>query len=451
MIDAGELTTPAKTELTIEDFADPIPIEGLSEPIPAGHQPTRLMLEDATGQGVLVNGTVNIHDDGSGEVVITDDKEFPKPLRTPIKVYGNLIEATRGETVRDEVLGSGDAQQAFQSFTLAKKPLTYLHDPTGPNQRRSTLEVRVNGIKWREEPSFFGTTPTDEIYIVRQNSEGESVITFGDGTYGARLPSGVDNVVATYRFGAGAAVPPAGSITQLVKPVEGLRRVRNPVQAGGGADGDRSEDIRRNAPTAALTLGRAVSTQDFEALARQYGVLNAQVEWGWDKPSQRAAVMVWYIPSGGTSKPSELRRSLRGQTDPNVPIRVTEAKRVYFDLTLEVEHDDRTPPDQVAAGVHEALFHPDTGLLAPRNVSIGRPIFRSRVVEAASAVEGVVAVKRISGMPLSNSELRERDLPEADEDAAEWYVESQAFKIATGTYPYFLDDDINISATRGQP
>ena len=51
--------------------------------------------------------------------------------------------------------------------------------------------------------AFSGAGPQDEVYIVRQNEDGESIVTFGDGETGARLPSGVKNVTASYRFGAG--------------------------------------------------------------------------------------------------------------------------------------------------------------------------------------------------------------------------------------------------------
>ena len=91
-----------------------------------------------------------------------------------------LVQATRGESVFNEVVGSGDASQAFQSFTLGNKPLTYLNAPSAPNGRRSTLEVRVNGIKWKEVPSFFGAGPQEEVYSVRQNDGQETIIAFGE-------------------------------------------------------------------------------------------------------------------------------------------------------------------------------------------------------------------------------------------------------------------------------
>ena len=45
---------------------------------------------------------------------------------------------------------------------------------------------------------------------------------------GARLPTGVNNVVATYRYGSGAAAPPAGSLTVVLQPQPGLRSIAQP-------------------------------------------------------------------------------------------------------------------------------------------------------------------------------------------------------------------------------
>jgi hypothetical protein len=303
MVDSGKLIRPAKTHLNAADFTPPgAPIDGIVEPIPESvAKPSELLLLDAVDNGVLAGGAVDISTSGEGKVQLaTDTPPFEPALRTPITVFGNLVRTTRGESVFNEVLGSGNAAQAFQSFTLSNKPLTYLNDPSAPDGRRSTLEVRVNGIKWKEVLSFFGAGPQDEVYIVRQNDEQETVVTFGDGKMGARLPTGVDNITAIYRFGAGAAKPPARAISQLARPVEGLRRVVNSVAAGGGADSDQPKDIRRNALNSALLLGRAVSVQDFEALAREFGgVINAHIEWAWDETCQRAVVKVWLISDGG--------------------------------------------------------------------------------------------------------------------------------------------------------
>jgi hypothetical protein len=404
MAAAGRLTSVAKTHVDVADFALPgVPVEGVIEPLPAGvAQPSELLLLDAQDNGARANGSVDINLQGEGTVQLAPDMPpFDPMLRTPVTVFGNLVRATRGESVFNEVLGSGDASQTLQSFTLGNKPLTYLNDPSAPNGRRSTLEVRVNGITWREVSSFFATGPLDEAYIVRQNDAQEAVVTFGDGTTGARLPTGVDNITATYRFGAGAAKPPAGAIGQLARPVEGLRRVVNPVAAGGGADADQPKDIRRNAPNSALLLGRAVSIPDFEALAREFGgVINAHVEWAWDETTQGAVVKAWFISDGGDIAKA-LRAFLIGQADPNTPLVAEEAKAQPSQLSIDLEIDPRFNTQIVIEQVKQALTNPDTGILALEHIPIGCPLFRSRIFDAVLSVAGTRSVRAmtVDGQP----------------------------------------------------
>lgn len=400
MISAGRLTHVAKTHLSVTDFPPTgVPIEGLIEPIPESvAKPSELLLLDVQDNGAQANGSVDINPQGEGTVRLVPNTPppFEPALRTPVTVFGNLVRATRGESVFNEVVGSGDASQAFQSFPLGNKPLTYLNDPSAPNGRRSTLEVRVNGITWREVLSFFATGPLDEVYIVRENDAQEAVVTFGDGKTGARPPTGVDNITATYRFGAGAAKPPAGAIGQLARPVAGLRRVLNPVAAGGGADADQPKDLRRNAPTSALLLGRAVSVLDFEALAREFGgVINAHVEWAWDETSQGAAVKVWFISDGGNIAQA-LRAFLIGQADPNTLLIAEEAKAQPSQLIIDLEIAPRFNTQTVIEQVKQVLSNPDTGILAMANIPIGCPLFRSRIFDAVLSVEGTRSVRAMT-------------------------------------------------------
>jgi hypothetical protein len=401
---AGRLTSVARAHLGVADFVLPgVPIEGVVEPLPIGVvQPSELLLLDAQDNGTRANGNADINSKGEGKVQLAPDTApFEPALRTPVTVFGNLVRATRGESVFDEVVGSGNASQAFQSFTLGKKPLTYLNDPLAPNGHRSTLELRVNGIKWREVSSFFATGPLDEVYIVRHNDEQETVVTFGDGKTGVRLPSGVDNITATYRFGAGAAKPPAGVIRQLARPVQGLRRVVNPVAAGGGADADQPKDLRRNAPNSALLLGRAVSVPDFEALAREFGgVINAHVEWAWDKTSEGAVVKAWFISDGGDIA-TVLRAFLIGQADPNTSLVAEEAKAQQSQFIIDLEIAPRFRTQDVIEQVKQALTNPDTGLLALENIPIGGPLFRSGIFDAVVSVEGARSVRAmtVDGQP----------------------------------------------------
>jgi hypothetical protein len=384
LVPAGTPTAELRTRLAHEDD---VRLVG-TEPTEEGTAPERFVLEDRNGRGIAVEGSLDLD---TGALGLDPDAEWEPSLPLPVEVYGNVVRASRGETVAREVLGSGDASLESQSFGLARGPLTYLAAPESAAAVAATLRVWVGGIRWDEAPSFFGTGPEDRVYVVRQDDAGETTVTFGDGLRGARLPTGRDNVVASYRFGAGAATPGPGGITQLARPVPGLAGVRDPAGATGGADAESGDSLRGDAPRSALLLGRAVSIRDLEvAAARVPGVRAVRAEWRWHGERQRPLVQVWYIGSPGIE--ALVSQSLRALSDPSVPIDVDVAAPVAAALAVELRVDPRRSPDEVAAAVRAALLAPDAGPLAPERAGIGRAVFRSRLFEVAMAVPGVDAV-----------------------------------------------------------
>ena len=129
--------------------------------------------------------------------------------------------------------------------------------------------MTVNGLPWKEVPFFYGQAPDAQVFVSRQDNRNKTHVMFGDGINGARLPTGVNNVVATYRIGSGAAMPPAGKLTVIAKSYPGLSSVLNPVAVIGGADADQPQQIVHDAPRSVLTFGRAVSVFDYQALAEE--------------------------------------------------------------------------------------------------------------------------------------------------------------------------------------
>jgi uncharacterized phage protein gp47/JayE len=109
-------------------------------------------------------------------------------------------------------------------------------------------------------------------------------VQFGDNINGA-IPGIGQTIAATYTVGAGTAGnQPAGSVGTLVTNIPGIQV---PLQSStstlyqssamsGGADPETNDQIRANAPQSYATQQRAVTTQDFAALALQVpGVLMA--------------------------------------------------------------------------------------------------------------------------------------------------------------------------------
>lgn len=395
MHDIGRLMRPAYTELTPELVLDTkLALEGIHSPIP--NPPTEFILEDANGRGVLVEAKLEVSPSGAASLTITDEGNWTGGLRVPVKAYGNVVHVTRGETVENEVLGDGDQSQPYQTFQLARSPLTYLPSDS-PRGIASTLEVRVDGVLWHERPSFYGARPTDPVYIVRHDDDQNTSITFGDGVRGLRLPTGSRNIRATYRHGAGADAPPPGGINQIAKGVPGLMYVRSPIQARGGADAESIRDIRRNAPASALVLGRCVSLADYSArVAGIPGIRNSKVEYAWDAASLTAGVKVWYVPNNpGTDMSSDIVANLQAMSEPGLVIRAAEATPVESALFINVEIDPDYLPADIEAAVQAALLDPETGLLAPENTPIGGPLSRSAFVAVARAVPGVLDVTSV--------------------------------------------------------
>lgn len=363
----------------------------LEKPV-ENHHASRFLLQDKNTYGVSINGSISYE---QNKLVPDNVENWSQELTSPVDVYGNVIIASRGETVENEILGSGNASVANQTFKLKKKPLTY-HLSSGADSDqlvKSTLSVYVNGIRWNEVPRFYSKNENEEIYIVRQNDEGDSLITFGDGIRGQRLPSGAD-IKCTYRFGAGAALPPSGSITQVAKPVKGLQSIKNILPAFGGDDAEDEENLRSNAPKSALLLGRVVSMKDMEALAASIpGVRAVQTEWRWDHTKQCASAHVFYI--GDISLKAIVSQKIRSFSDPSNPITVEQAGSNPLFLSVNIKIDSRYHEPDVIREIRSALLDSRSGLLAPENIPIGLPLYRSKIFEAVLSVKGTETVQSI--------------------------------------------------------
>jgi len=395
----GTVTTVAKTELAPPDFNAPgASISGIVQPPPDATAQSdgsflrsqEFLITDVDKNGADFNGTLRV--DAAGRATLTADSKsvLPDLLRTPITAFGNVVVATRGETVNAEVLGNGDPTLAGQKFKLKKKPLTYVPAATGTGSA-STLRISVDGVLWREVKSFFNCGPQSQVYTVRFDDDLNAIVTFGDGVNGARLTAGVGNVVATYRFGSGAAAPPAGAIQQIARSVIGLRAVRSPVKAQPGKDADTADQIRTIAPRTALLFSRLVSTDDFQGYASFFaGVIKAAAEFSWNAELQAPAVNVTVIGDVDTDK---LRATMAALAEQSLIINVAAAIAIPMGLDLNVEIDTRFDEDTVLAAVKKALTDPATGPLAPAQASIGGQFLASPLFETVQGVPGVVSLE----------------------------------------------------------
>src|SRR5262249_23145529 len=121
-IDTMVLGLAAGPPISLNGVRDDLPrVEAAQSPLPSHH----------------------IHADGRSTLVLEQGLTYSY-ARSGLKISANVVHATHGETVLNEVLGNGDASQPNQSFVLKKPPTTYLHATT-PSGVKSSLEVRING------------------------------------------------------------------------------------------------------------------------------------------------------------------------------------------------------------------------------------------------------------------------------------------------------------------
>jgi hypothetical protein len=241
-------------------------------------------------------------------------------LRPTVRINANVASASHGDgkqmQVIPEVLGSGDRSRVFQRFQLAQAPLTFVAAAT-PSGVASTLELRVDGLLWRQASRLTAMGPRERGYLLRLDDNGKVTVQCGDGVYGARLPTGQLNVQARYRVGIGAAGNVArGQISLLLMRPYGLKEVINPVAASGGADPEQGGLARRNAPLTVRTLDRIVSLRDFEDAAAAFaGIGKAQAVWLWNGEARQVHLTVSGLDGAPVDPLARLYRSLAAAID----------------------------------------------------------------------------------------------------------------------------------------
>ena len=313
-------------------------------------------------------------------------------VRNTVTLNANVARATHGETV-NEVLGSGDASQANQTFTLQRPPLTYVASAT-PTGAQSTLTVRVNDLAWQEVPSLFGAAAADQDYIVRPADDGRTTITFGDGATGARLPSGAQNVTATYRTGIGLdGNVDAGSLTLLQARPPSIRSVVNPLAASGAAEPEALDRARQNAPLKVLTLDRIVSLDDYENFARAFaGIGKAQATALWSGGRNLVYLTIAGANGKAVDPESALYTSLLGAIDlardPVQQVLVVNYRPLFFDVEAAVLVDQ---PRYVAADVFRSITAALQTAFSFDVRSFAQPVTAAEVTAVIQSIPGVIA------------------------------------------------------------
>lgn len=323
---------------------------------------------------------------------------------------------------------SGEANQAFK---LDGRPV-----------QLESLQVEVREgdtwVRWaRRENLLYHVEPDGEVvlshaddsdYYVQFDEHGDAWVIFGDGVNGRIPPVGTDNIRAEYRVGGGAVGNVrAGTISEIRSDIEHLDGVENPFPAVGGTDPESIEHARRFAPLKFRSGERAVTLNDFIALAHSFGgVAKAYAEsLGWN------TVYLYIAPGADPTTPADLDL----QPSPDLRMRLID----YFRDKKMIGTDIRIRPPvvvpidiQVDAMAHFNVYQVDvereireavTSLLAYGRVDFATNVYLSKVYEAVEAIRGV----RYANVP----RFRRRDAAASISVEADGRIEIGAAEIPT--------------------
>lgn len=339
-----------------------------------------------------------------------------KPLQyaydsATVQIFANVVPGTHGETV-EEVLGSGDGHLPNQQFVLKKPPLTYVPAPNARGSE-STLGVRVNRVLWQEAPSLYPLESYDQNYIVRIQDDGTTIVTFGDGTKGARLPSGLENITATYRSGIGLDGNLKAQQLSLLKtrPL-GISEVINPLPATGGAPRESLTEAQVNAPATVRTLDRIVSIRDFGDFTQGFaGIGKAQAVPLWNGETQIVHITVAGVQGNDVLKDSNLYiklvEAIDNARDPIQQVQIDSYERLSFNLEARLLLDPRYETKVVAEKILETL----KTTFAFLKRKFGQEVTAAEVIAAIQSVAGVIAVDLDALYQVGQSKVLARSLP----------------------------------------
>ena len=355
----------------------------------------------------------------------------PEPPRIN-SLHPNTAYALQADVAGGELVGSGNGT-AGQTFTL-QHPLVisqqvFVREPIMPTEEErkaiaddegpDAITVRTDElgetveilVRWHAVDDFDDSGPQSRHYTIDQRL---GTLKFGDGVRGMAPPVGADNVIVSYTFGGGKkGNVPAGAISGLKSAVPFVNAVTNPLAADGGAETEKLEDVLVRGPLALKHRNRAVTPEDFEALARGASrkVARAKCLPNTDEERNEAPgwVTVMIVPDSEEAAPRPSQQLVKvvreglEKISANVvsaPGHVHVTGPDYTVVTVEVE----VVPSALekAAAVENALrerlnryIHPLTGGAEGTGWEFGHDICRSEIVALADAVEDVDHVEKL--------------------------------------------------------
>lgn len=355
------------------------------------------------------------------EIKGTNYEKSPRLRNVVAKSWGGTVWATHASIVRGEILGRSDGSPG-QRFQVEHAPL--LRRLEG-----ETVEVRPPGEEnweaWIEVSDFSDSTALDKHFTCDSNTGG---VAFGpalrlpDGavrSYGAIPPRGAEVRFSAYRHGGGVAGNlQAGTLTVLKTSIPYVDRVTSHVDATGGLDTETIELAQIRAPQELRSRGRAVTSSDYEALARKadprvYRARCIQPLSGGNGGPGAGQIFLLLVPRLHQVERrlaldelrigDDLRKTVARYLDDyrllTVRLDIREPEYVWVGVDVTVSAAAEADPKRVRAEVERQLyryFNPITGGPAGDGWPFGRDLYPSDVYACLQPVRGIEFIETLT-------------------------------------------------------
>jgi hypothetical protein len=385
---------------------------------PAAARLSLLVAANQTGTVEVRNGdqfaTVSSKERRSVTFEYTDSKPLvidvsplpPSAAQPGMKEAAGIIPVREGKTITREVIGVSDGTPN-QRFRLAqpgvlRSTVQLVADtfpPTPPWRLRKNLifsgraftSQQLAALEYQDRivSTLAFSRDADPDFALETDENEITTVVFGDGQYGMIPPAGV-RLLATYRTGGGAlGNVGAGQITVISRAPQ-LQllgaKVINRVPASGGADRESIEQAVRFAPTVFSSMQRAVTADDYVALAQLFpGVSKARaVAESWN------TITLFIAPQGEGEEPSDiLQRDLLAYFEDKrmltTEIRIKSPDYIHLEIQIEIG----AKPYFRNVDVEAAAVSTMNDLFAFDKADFAQTLYLSKVFEALEALDGV--------------------------------------------------------------
>jgi hypothetical protein len=338
-------------------------------------------LQSGSSAVTIPKGTAvsTLPEDGSSPIVFETDADLVisgNAAATP--QYSGSIAATQGQTISEEVLTLSATGDVDQEYTLFQTSVV-----------EGSVEIEVDEgagpVMWMRQRNLIDCSGPDRCFSITIDENSVLHVHFGDNVNG-RIPSTGSLIKATYRVGDGArGNVGANQVTELLDVIIEVDTVTNPQGANGGADEESIESMRTAIPKSLQALERAVTLDDYAALAvRVPGVGKAQAD-----ATVYTTVSLYVAPVGGGSPAQSLKDDVQQYLIDrkliNVLVSIFDPSYQGVNVTATVN----VLANHHQVTVKQAVENAIRDLLSFDQVDFQQPITVSSVYHAIQGVDGV--------------------------------------------------------------